>query len=131
MDRIVKVGYFRQVNNVTGAVGYISYKEFNDYTEDIRKKYKERYESGEYSYYCSCRKEDSLPLTITAKCVVRVANNKNQSEHRESCPKSVFYSRWIAETQEKAVKGVTFFETDTEDRLLFNISLPQLVKGCF
>ena len=129
MENLIKVGYFRQVNNGTGAVRYVSYREFNDYSEELRLQYRERLESGAYSYYCSCRKEDVLPLTITSNGVIRVASNKNQNEHRESCPKSVFYSRWVADTQDKAVKGISLLETENSDKMLFNISLPQLVKS--
>lgn len=122
MSEIVKIGSFREVTS-DGAVSYMSYKEFLGLSADERSEYRTRLERGESKYYCACSKENDLPLIVSTNGVMRVASNKGQANHLDSCPKSVFYSRWLEDNE---VRGVGGADNSME---VFKISLPSLTKS--
>lgn len=122
MANLIKSGYFRASDIITGHIRYISYKEFNSWSAENKSSLKQSVDMGQIRLYCACCREDDLPLIITANHVVRVASNGNQEQHMESCPKSIYYNNWIEQSQ----KGVN----STEDsQVLFNISLPTVYKA--
>lgn len=122
MTNLLKSGYFRTVNIITGQIRYVSYKEYNSWGTDAKNTLKQSVDMGQIKLYCACCLDDNLPLTITANHVVRVASNGNQDLHMESCPKSIYYNNWIEQSQ----KGI---KSDEDSRVLFNISLPAVYKA--
>lgn len=120
MENLLKVGYFRALD-ATGQVRYISYREYNSWSEESKNIFRQRIQSGQSKLYCACCRDNSLDLIITANNVVRVANNRQQDRHMESCPKSIYYSGW----NDLAHNGINATEDET---VTFNISLPAVNK---
>jgi len=122
----VKIGYFRIEK--PDSETYVSYDEFRQWDAGARERLRERAQRGEIKLYCACRADFANPLTITQTGVIRVANNGNQDNHAESCPKSEVYAGWTAQSK----KGVIpLYEGDgvADGRLCFNFSLPPLFKS--
>lgn len=125
MDNLVKVGYFRKVAKVGEdyKTSYISYKEFYSlFGEEAKEDLRRSVEMQQCKLFCACCRENNLELSITSNYVVRVKENKQQDEHLDSCPKSKLYEHW----NDLAQNGVKVTE---DERLVFNISLPNVVKS--
>lgn len=122
MSNILKVGYFRKIDNVTGNATYVNYKEFYNWEEKNRARLKQLADNGAVKLCCACCLEDTLELTITSNFVIRVKNNKLQESHMDSCPKSVHYANW----NDSSGNGIK--NTEDED-IIFNIALPSVVKS--
>jgi len=120
MGELTKTGYIRIVNKgELTASTYLSYKEFMNRSEEYRKRLKEQVDTGAITLYCGCCAENTLGLKITSNLVVRVKENRQQSLHRDSCPKSILYANWNKDT----MQGVSSSE-DTQ--VMFHISLPSV-----
>lgn len=115
-DYLVKVGYFRYDND--GSSGYIAYNDFNSWSDGVKKKWKENLDSGAVKLHCACCQDNSLKLTITADYKIRVANNKLQDQHKQSCPKSIHYPTY---SNTAAKNGILMNEDGVA---VLNIALP-------
>ncbi len=122
MYNILKIGYFRKIDTVTGNATYINYKEFYNWDKEHRVALKQLTENGRVKLYCACCLEDTLELTITSNLVIRVKNNKLQENHMDSCPKSIYYVNWN-DSSKNGIKS-----TEDED-IIFNIALPSVLKA--
>lgn len=111
-----KTGFFRIISR-DGSTEEMAYTELYS-SKEYAQTLKERYDRREVQLFCACRSDNTLELTITKNLVIRVADNKRQSEHAVSCPKSVLYAKWLSENSD----GVNV--SSDEDRLVFNISIP-------
>lgn len=122
MDNIIKIGYFRKVS-ADGRTGYISFNEYYGlWDEESKANLKRNVEMSQCRLYCACCLENNLELSVTSNYVVRVKSNHLQSEHAESCPKSVLYNHWN-DTQKNGIQA-------TEDeQMVFNIALPSVAKS--
>lgn len=117
-NHAIKTGYFRYVNN--GSTGYVSYNDFNNWTDGIRRTWKENHDKGNVKLYCACCQDNTLRLTITADYKIRVANNKLQEQHKPSCPKSIQY---ITYSNTVAKNGILMNE---DGAAVLNIALPSI-----
>ncbi len=122
MENFVKVGYFRKVTN-DYKTSYIAYKEFYSlFSEEAKEDLRRAVEMEQCKLFCACCRENNLELSITSNYVVRVRKNEQQSEHMDSCPKSKLYEHW----NDMAENGI---KTTEDERLVFNISLPSVIKS--
>jgi len=119
----IKVGYFRIVKN-DGSERYMSFDEFRLMEMETKMIMRERALNGSVRLFCACQQKNISELHITSQGVLRVAENGQQAEHMESCPKSESYAGYIAQTK----KGVLPAGL-SEDSLLFSISLPSFSKS--
>lgn len=117
-EYIAKTGYFRHENN--GNIGYISYSDFNTWSESTKKNWKENHDNGTVKMYCACCPENTLKLTVTADYKIRVANNKLQDQHKPSCPKSIHY---ITYANSSSKNGILMNE---DGAAVLNITLPSI-----
>ena len=113
--RIVKTGYIRVISGDMEQV--ISFGDFYELSDIVKEKWRRAYLSGKLHLFCACSKDNNLPLQITANYCVRVAQNGNQELHQPSCPKSIAYHGWIAQTGQKQ---------HDETGMSFLISLPAI-----
>lgn len=120
---LVKIGYFR----ISGKDGerYVSFDEFKTWDSESRLFLREKEHNGTVKLFCACQSENTSELHITSTGVLRVAQNGQQAHHLDSCPKSESYAGYIASVK----KGVISTGMDGDNTLLFNISLPTLVKS--
>lgn len=113
----IKIGSFR-ICYQNGKVQYVPYAEFYERGKEYRQQLKAAADNKEIELYCACNAENTLPLIITQNLVIRVASNKGQENHLESCPKSEVYETWAAEHKDGLL------EIGEDGKLCFNISVP-------
>lgn len=118
----IKVGCFR-ITYQDGRENYIPYNEFYDRDEIYRQQLKASAERGEVTLTCACRECTDLELMITKNNVIRVKANKNQAQHKESCPKSEAYTQW-ASTHKDGLMNI-----GEDGRPCFNITVPSGIKS--
>lgn len=116
---MIKIGYFRAVTE--NGDTYISYKEFQSYTSVAIGQLRLMEKNGRLKLFCACSECNDLELMITASDVIRVKTNKQQDKHKESCPKSTVYARWISE------HGNGVYGTE-DSQVIFNIAMPSVIK---
>ena len=122
MENLIKIGYFRKVTN-DFKTSYISYKEFYSlYSDGAKEDLRRAVEMQQCKLFCACCRENNLELGVTSNHIIRVKENKQQSEHMDSCPKSKLYERW----NDLAENGIKATE---DERLVFNITLPGVLKS--
>ena len=126
MSGMVKIGYFRIVKGTEER--YTSFSEFASWDESQKEKLRIMRERKMLSLYCGCKSENSLELSVTKNHVIRVAHNKMQDEHLQSCPKSIRYERWLA--QQLPGAGLAEDEKiEDETRVSFRIALPSITPS--
>lgn len=113
----IKIGSFR-ICYRNGSIAYMPYTEFYERSTDYRQQLKAAADKKEVELFCACSSENDLPLTITQKLVIRVATNKGQANHKESCPKSEVYETWASEHKNGLM------EIDEDGKLCFKITVP-------
>lgn len=114
-----KIGYFKIEWN--GKTDYLSYDEYYARGEEFKKSLKRQQDNGKIRMSCACQDTENLELTITKNLIIRVKNNGQQMKHKESCPKSEVYNRWLEEHQAGA-----FMSED--GKLCFNVIVPTGIK---
>ena len=112
----IKIGSFR-ICYRNGSIAYMPYTEFYERSIDYRQQLKAAVDKKEVELFCACSSENDLPLTITQKLVIRVATNKGQANHKESCPKSEVYETWASEHKNGLM------EIDEDGKLCFKITV--------
>lgn len=110
---VSKPGYLRIEGKTSRTVAYT---EIANWPKESLTKLHYLVTKGEVKLYCACSCENDLELSITENGVVRVSHNRQQKQHKESCPKSKMYSKYISENN----KGLFW----TNDSILLNIALP-------
>ena len=113
-------GYFRIISDQSSEL--MAYSEFYERGEQFAMTMKKMAENGKIRLLCACCCDKDLGLSITQKGVLRVAENERQAEHKENCPKSVYYNRWLAQNE----SGLFIAENN---QLIFNITMPGDTKS--
>lgn len=119
---MVKTGYFRTITEY--GENYISYKEFQSYEPESVAQMRRMTQDGRLRLYCACNECNELELSITAAGVIRVKTNHQQDKHKESCPKSTVYTRWVAE-HGNGIYG------NEDSQVIFNIAMPAVIKRTY
>ena len=114
---MVKTGYF----HIRGEINSLmTYQEYYERGIDFRERLYKMQQAGRITFCCACISDDSLPLNISKNYVLRVASNKQQELHAESCPKSMHYPEWVAKHNDKG----RLHDENNEGMLCFNVCFP-------
>lgn len=117
----MKPGYVR----IKGAINKtISFDELYSFTEDAKQRLRDEEIKGNIKFYCACRDDKALELHMAKNLFLRVAQNGQQDQHADNCPKSIVYEQNMRQMLDTRVYS-DYDEYSTE-KGIFRMSFPAL-----